>query len=236
MPVPSTISYEEQVRLAEAYKEYGGFDKAARALRVPRWKIVRSVYRLAGKCDCGKEILPGHATCEICLNRAKSRKNKLYYQRKEQGLCVECGLSRGNSASTVHCEEHRQLGLLMAKYKREKRRELGLCLTCGNPLDSDHQSYCSKHAGTNRKHFVKARSKTKFGGLYEQVLERDGHKCVICGEVNIRLEVHHKVKDKGNTLENLDTLCMKCHHAITYLYNCPNAQGAIDYYYKNPEN
>lgn len=51
----------------------------------------------------------------------------------------------------------------------------------------------------------------------QQVLKRDGHKCTECNKDNVILHVHHikKIKDGGtNTIDNLITLCYKCHSKI----------------------
>jgi 5-methylcytosine-specific restriction endonuclease McrA len=49
--------------------------------------------------------------------------------------------------------------------------------------------------------------------LRNQVLERDGWRCQLCGTSN-RLEVHH-IKSRGSlgddTPQNLITLCAECH-------------------------
>jgi len=41
---------------------------------------------------------------------------------------------------------------------------------------------------------------------------RDGYKCVRCGSTE-KLKIHHKKGTKSHRLEDLDTLCQKCHHA-----------------------
>ena len=50
--------------------------------------------------------------------------------------------------------------------------------------------------------------------IRKAVILRDGCKCMECGKSNCRLEVHH-IKPKrlkgSNTLDNLITLCTKCH-------------------------
>ncbi len=54
-------------------------------------------------------------------------------------------------------------------------------------------------------------SKTRFDAL-----ERDGFKCVMCGnspKTGYSLEVHHIDKDE-NDLENLQTLCYECHRGF----------------------
>ena len=51
--------------------------------------------------------------------------------------------------------------------------------------------------------------------IRKAVILRDGGKCMECGKTNTVLEVHH-IKPKrlngSNTLNNLITLCRKCHH------------------------
>ena len=59
---------------------------------------------------------------------------------------------------------------------------------------------------------MKGSIKTK---LDEQAYERDGYRCVECGE-DAGIEAHHTVY--GETLENLVTLCHACHkkrHGMT---------------------
>ena len=41
---------------------------------------------------------------------------------------------------------------------------------------------------------------------------RDGYKCVRCGSTE-KLAVHHKKGTKSHRIEDLETLCQKCHHA-----------------------
>lgn len=68
-------------------------------------------------------------------------------------------------------------------------------------------------------------AKYRFGGLRESVLERDNWACVKCGFTNEQhitdfkrsLTVDHidgngrHSKTPNNNLENLQTLCLKCH-------------------------
>lgn len=50
--------------------------------------------------------------------------------------------------------------------------------------------------------------------IRKAVILRDGCKCMECGKSNIKLEVHHikpRRRNGSNTLDNLITLCEKCH-------------------------
>lgn len=64
-----------------------------------------------------------------------------------------------------------------------------------------------------------------FGGLRNEVYERDGYKCIMCGmsmddhikKYHVRLSIDHKDGNgrysqiKNNVLDNLQTLCLHCH-------------------------
>lgn len=77
----------------------------------------------------------------------------------------------------------------------------------------------AKKANSNHK------GKIRFGGMKEIVLKRDGYKCTKCGMTNDEhikkwgrvLTIQHKdnkgrySKEKNNNLNNLKTLCLRCH-------------------------
>lgn len=55
-----------------------------------------------------------------------------------------------------------------------------------------------------------------WGKIRMKILERDNNKCVNCGSPD-RLEIHHTDKwlnSKNNNLDNLITLCRKCHRKL----------------------
>ena len=70
--------------------------------------------------------------------------------------------------------------------------------------------------------------------IKNEVRERDGQCCQICEVKNERLEVHHILKRKlggSNELDNLITLCVKCHRAI----ETGDEEHAVKTCYKNAE-
>lgn len=53
-----------------------------------------------------------------------------------------------------------------------------------------------------------------WGALRRKVLERDDYTCRHCGRMGARFEVHHQDGDRhNNDLDNLVSLCRRCHIA-----------------------
>ena len=74
-----------------------------------------------------------------------------------------------------------------------------------------------KKSDENRRY----RDKHFYGGNREKVLERDGYKCVKCGNTHKKsLIVHHidglgyTSTKKNNNMDNLETLCLSCHSYV----------------------
>jgi 5-methylcytosine-specific restriction endonuclease McrA len=86
-------------------------------------------------------------------------------------------------------------------YAGNRRREtkilaLGLCATC---------------------YTLKRQDDEHFGGLREQVLERDGYCCRVCGASGRRkrsIVVHHRVSGKSE-LHLMISLCPACHAKVS---------------------
>lgn len=83
----------------------------------------------------------------------------------------------------------------------------------------DRKSW-KKHRGKRIETGKRCYDKREYGGLRKKVLKRDGYKCVYCrmtlGE-HIKkwgsgLNIDHiNRKRKENTMNNLQTVCLKCH-------------------------
>ena len=58
----------------------------------------------------------------------------------------------------------------------------------------------------------KAHSREKFSGRREEVLERDGYRCRVCGNVD-RIAVHHR-RPGLDAADHLITLCGACHARV----------------------
>jgi len=90
------------------------------------------------------------------------------------------------------------------------------------------RKYYETHKNEAKKNLIKWRDKTVFGGNAQRTLERDGWECQECGMsqeqsiilFNRKLIVHHKdgqgrnSEIKNHELNNLITLCPRCHGNI----------------------
>jgi len=85
------------------------------------------------------------------------------------------------------------------------------CLRCGTLTRSG--SYCAAHAPAQSSTAWRGGSTRAWRQLREQVLQRDGRRCVRCTSTR-QLEVHHVISraDGGrDELTNLVTLCQRHH-------------------------
>jgi 5-methylcytosine-specific restriction endonuclease McrA len=108
----------------------------------------------------------------------------------------------------------------------------GMCERCyleqyrNNPVNkaraaqSKHRWYLQNGGAAAKK---VERERRTFSGNRDAVLQRDGFKCVCCGETRLsKLTVHHKdgngrgCKIPNNSMENLQTLCRRCHAQMHY--------------------
>lgn len=68
--------------------------------------------------------------------KARKRCKKLYYERKEKGICTKCGKRKVYVKSTIYCmecylKENRRLKRYCNGIPKSERPNYGLCYTCG---------------------------------------------------------------------------------------------------------
>jgi group II intron reverse transcriptase/maturase len=73
----------------------------------------------------------------------------------------------------------------------------------------DESLYTATIGATSRK---SRNEPLEMAELKLRVKMRDGYKCVRCGSTE-KLAAHHKKGTKSHRIEDLETLCQKCHHA-----------------------
>ncbi len=134
------------------------------------------------KCEKARPA-PNRKFCFDCLEKIResniarydpekaktyqSRRRELYQEHKANGICVRCSKKATHG---MHCYEHyieqRHRSSINAEKKRiarrerglipEYRKENGLCLRCGEPIDGTGNLLCSKCCEVNRVHSMMA--------------------------------------------------------------------------------
>ena len=84
-----------------------------------------------------------------------------------------------------------------------------LCCPCGRPPVV--RGLCGTCYALRR------RDREYFGGLHEQVLERDGHHCRGCGRRPRYPSVHHR-RPGVSALRWMITLCPACHSRVHHIF------------------
>lgn len=141
---------------------------------------------------------------------------KGYYEnRRNNGICQMC--QEPVAEGRTLCRTHANFQSLAQRKRRKANKAKGLC-PCGKEREAGKTKcrYClDKHTQTEQRR--------AFEGNRLKAIERDGHKCLICGNSTRRMTVHHidgngtTSKHQNNNLDNLATLCLRCHNAFTTL-------------------
>jgi hypothetical protein len=239
--MPKITNPLDDARLIAAYEQYGSFDKAAVALGVSRSRVYRAVYRSQGRCECGRMLEGVAATCLVCTERAVKNMEQRRADRAKANQCRECGEPLAPSSKRF-CPQHLESLRRSTKAFRQRQKADGLCSYCDNPRLADH-NVCKDHLTASQAYSLRYRAAHpvdvndvyRFGGLRNAVLERDGFRCVLCAGADPRIEVHH-IHNGTNTMDNLVTLCVYCHKAVTFLAHCKDRSAVArqcDQWYPN---
>lgn len=191
-------------------------------------------------CGTRFALLPSRAKrrrfcSQTCANKFSNSRN---FTSKETA-CASCGKSfsaqphRFGSGRGKFCSRECQ-------FKSMKRRKMIACKQCGNEFEDRQnptrpQVFCSNKCknesrrGKNHPLYVDGKPR-EYGFSWKAqrklALERDGHKCAICGQGKYRLlrsslHVHHIIPirlfdnhEQGNTIDNLITVCASCHRRV----------------------
>lgn len=159
--------------------------------------------------------------CEIC--------GKEYEGRSFSKYCsANCKRIRDNKVANDKKSKKRKLSWEQMEHTKE-------CEICGCTfeLTQKHRSqkYCSSKCrrkaervfGSKKDVDSKYKDEIRFGGNRKKVLLRDDYTCTMCGNKR-NLVVHHidfsgQGDNPNNDLDNLVTLCRKCHINIHKILN-----------------
>lgn len=173
---------------------------------------------------CEVEFEAKRSDTKYCSEKCRTRKETMDRTKKKQE-------SLKNEIIPVSCLVCKEL-FTPSKYKKDQiycgskclNKAMGIRQSSKEGYSEQKSLYDREYRKNNpdKKREVNRRYKDRirFGGNKENVLERDGHKCVKCGEdEQKRLIIHHKdhsgsSDNPNNDMNNLETLCRKCH--MTY--------------------
>lgn len=151
---------------------------------------------LCHKCEKVRPA-PGKKYCFDCLDKIseqnakrydpqkakeyQQRRREIYQKKKQQGICVRCSKPATHGLYCYECsiKAKRKNAATAERRKRERhdrglipdqRRELGLCLRCGNPAKND--GYCPDCLSAMCSALDKGRGKSPFREMEKKRLEQ----------------------------------------------------------------
>lgn len=171
---------------------------------------------------------------EYCSKKCQLESVRKIGEHKITTICTICGNEFHHYGERIVCSRECYSKYLSQQRLNEnnpawiKEKKKAICKKCGNEFEYTrrnlHQGQepifcslnCSRNNGNNKEIIDNIRCDHKYGfgfnkKLKNEIKERDGNCCQLCGETK-KLEVHHIDYDKNNNEENnLITLCRKCH-------------------------
>lgn len=196
---------------------------------------------------CGKDFISAQPNRKFCSHECHvnfvKRPNNHKQQTENQSTvynktCPYCGKYFSTNRSTqVYCSKYCR-NMYQKEKQQQKNKKVNAIFTEDNYKEciSVIVTYLIKQGIQGRdncgisKYYTRGVLTNK---LRNDVLKRDNRQCSVCGATT-NLEVHHivKVKHGGtNDMDNLITLCTRCHRAIDTL----NLEHAISKCAKNAE-
>lgn len=136
----------------------------------------------------------------------------------------------------------------VAKERRERLKNLGLCITCGKNPSKETAQRCvgcqlkqdartKKWRKTNKEHYYFIKNKSSRKRRHEkriQLLKKYGGKCTCCGETELKfLQVDHIDKDgfiHRKTTWNICADLLRNPGGYNVRILCANCHNAITYY------
>jgi 5-methylcytosine-specific restriction endonuclease McrA len=172
------------------------------------YSVIRTVKTINICHKCGKKdkyiykYIDDKYWCQKCIKAERKKKKKKWSRKFDK--CQDCGTTKIKHVSHGRCEKCVRKFLYNYDLKRKEA------------LKQSNKKWRKSNKDKIKKIAIKASEKIrekKFGGNRKKVLERDNYKCRICGckKNDTILNVTRIEKKDGYTINNLITLCSKCH-------------------------
>jgi 5-methylcytosine-specific restriction endonuclease McrA len=169
--------------------------------------------------------------------------------KRHRGICRRC--TNAVDAGHAFCPTCRQAIRDNMKRRRTKRRRLGVCMECDDPVVPPSTTYCAVHRHAHMRHqanWLKAQVpgprgpsavgrressiRRTFGAAGIAVWRAFGGCCQLCdiSHTERRVGLHHIDRQSGPTTEeNLICLCTKCHSVVHDLADHPDPQRLLSW-------
>jgi len=104
----------------------------------------RELYRewvskgICGICAC-RPVVEGRTICQVCIDRKNNRNKK----RRTRNVCIGCGERPIREGHSRLCEQCAEISKISKQRKRDKNKDIGLCLSCSSPVEKGYK-HCRK--------------------------------------------------------------------------------------------
>ena len=171
---------------------------------------------------CSNQLDGPQKLCADCRAKSGQRLKQWYANKKALNICPGCQRPHDDK-SHLYCKDCRKKRREPANERYRLRKQAGICNRCCiasvGPQSSVYCEACYAFVIADKR---ERHDRRAFNGNRASTIQRDGGICQVCGGA-IRLEVHHRNGDRGNSeLDNLITLCHSCHVTLTRLIASPN--------------
>lgn len=155
--------------------------------------------------SCGNPPRPNRTLCQDCADKRRA----MVRADRAAGICIKTGCYSLAVAGQTRCKECRDKRNAYNKRKRQERISNNLCAECGGEKDS-----ATKLCGRCKNRYLEIAHNKNFDKNRNAVLDRDRHLCQLC-KSSASLIVHHiNAVKTDNDINNLATLCRRCHTDI----------------------
>jgi hypothetical protein len=189
------------------------------------WKKAYQVNKLCNSCKQRKTFLDSIDTSlypNVNFMDSLRKRKKVGSSVKYRTTCLKCNKDRGyidlsdSKALCLSCTRAEISASMTPEDKLERAKKISMAQT-GDPVFSGFKT-------TEHK---KDRSRIRDLKLNDQCFERDNYTCQKCNARGVALNAHHKNsfykhKDLRLELNNLATLCVKCHRLFHKIFGSKN--------------
>ena len=137
------------------------------------------------------------------------------YKKSKDNLCIDCGvkIDRRSKRCNPCFAKIKKITMLGKKYPGQTRSLGWRKKVSEATTGKNHWNWKGGRVKINKSRI----SSQEWRRRSKECYKRDGYRCQICGIFGIILNAHHIISwriSHNDSLDNLITVCVKCHHKI----------------------